>query len=312
MDSIARWTGRRVLVTGGTGFVGQRLLAQAIAHKVDVYSVSLSGKAPIGSKAYAVDLRDKTRLRGVIQQIRPAGVFHLAAGGVAYGTGDLNTLLQVNALGLENLLSAIEATDLRCPVIIAGSGLEYAPSERPMAEDDPLRPLTPYGVSKAAATLIAQYYARKIPITVLRLFNVYGNGEKSPRLTPYIIECALNRTPIELTGCEQRRDYTYVEDVAEAFWRAAALSAPEGELRVMNVASGKIIALRTFVEALAAILTEYDLTPQLVFGAKPYRPDEPMVYAANIVRMESLLGWTPSTPLETGLRLTVEAALERA
>lgn len=312
MESIANWEGQRILVTGGNGFVGRRLLEQAKTHNIDIHNLSLSGEVPFGVKSHKVDLRSLPEIQGVIKQVQPKAVLHLAAGGVAYGSADLNSLLHVNTLGLENLLHAVQANKLVIPVVIAGSGFEYAPSDHLAKENDPLQPFTPYGVSKAAASIVAQFYSRDIPITMLRLFSLYGVGEKVPRLAPYIIQSTINGRPVELTMCEQERDYTYVDDAAEAFWRVLTLPDPTNGLRVINISSGTVITLRTFVETLADILDKYGYTSELHFGARPYRTGESMFYAANINRMRALLCWSPTTTIEIGLEKMVEVALEQS
>jgi nucleoside-diphosphate-sugar epimerase len=194
-------------------------------------------------------------------------------------------------------------------VALAGSGFEYAPQERPISEQDPVEPFSAYGVSKAAAGLCARFYAAQMPITLLRLFSVYGTGEKEPRLVPYIISSAKKAEQVELTNCEQVRDYLYVEEAAESFWRALS-QPPSGQcLRTLNVGSGSAITLRHLVNKLVDILTEKGLRPHILFGAKPYRPDEPMTYAPNIICLKRTLGWSPSKPLSEGLSKTVESMI---
>src|SRR5207249_4422828 len=116
----------------------------------------------------------------------PEAVLHLAAAGVAYGNSAITDLLTVNVAGLDGLLAAISEVGA-CPVVVAGSGFEYAPQEHAIGETDEIGPVCSYGVSKAAATLTANWYAGRMPITLLRIFSVFGAGEREPRLLPHIV-----------------------------------------------------------------------------------------------------------------------------
>ncbi len=299
----------RILVTGGTGFIGQHVLRQAAGVQIEVYSLSTHrGQVP-GIQYIRADLRDRGQLFRILSEVRPTGVLHLAAAGVSAGTDGIAHLLSNNVIGTENLLGAVHAAKLQVPVVIAGSGAEYASQQRPISEDDPVAPATGYGVAKAAAALCANWYARHFPITLLRLFNVYGPGEKTPRLVPYIVSRTQAGDPVELTSCEQIRDFVHAADVAQSFWRVLARPPQDRSMLVLNVGSGKPLTLRTFVEVVRRLLQEKKLEPTIVFGARPYRPGEPMTYMADTTRLRQYLGWTPGIQLDAGLRQTVESLL---
>ena len=250
---------------------------------------------------HAGEIEDAARVAEVVAEVAPAGIIHLAAAGVSYGQTDVDAMCRMNVLGLANVLEA--ACQLASPpaVVCAGSGFEYAPLDRARRENDALLPNSAYGASKAAATAIASFYAARLPVTVLRPFSIYGAGEPAGRLAAYVIAKTRAGEPVDLTPAEQLRDYAEVGDVAEAFWRALAQPPAIGALRALNVGSGEVITLRAFVEAVADVLRRAGFTPDLRFGARPYRSDEMMNYTADISLLRSTLGWTPPTPLATGL-----------
>ncbi|MDP9347871.1 MAG: NAD(P)-dependent oxidoreductase, partial [Gemmatimonadota bacterium] len=252
------------------------------------------------------DLREREQVFEVVRRIAPEGVLHLAAAGVSYGGEGFGEMLRTNVLGTENLLAAVDSLEGKPPMVMAGSGYEYVPQDRPIRETDPLGPTSEYGVAKAAASLCAALYARWIPVTLLRLFNVYGPGEKEPRLIPYIVRAALRGETVKLTAGEQIRDYVYVEEAAESFWRALNTSPEDATLRVLNVGMGAGVPLRGFVEQLVAVLARRGIHPRVVFGARSYRPDEPMVYAANTAQLRRTLGWSPSVSVREGLERTLD------
>jgi nucleoside-diphosphate-sugar epimerase len=220
---------------------------------------------------------------------------------------EFSEMLRSNTLGTDNLLSAAKSLKEPPPVVVAGSGYEYAAQARHLTESDPIFPSSPYGISKAAATFCAANYSAYIPITVLRIFNVYGPGERLPRLLPYIVENASLGNPVELTPCEQIRDFVYVGDVASLFWRALESSPSDGQLRILNLGSGSAAPLKSFVCTVAHVLEKRGLKVRLKFGARPYKPGEPMYYAADTSRLRSTLGNLQFTAFDAGIGKTLEA-----
>lgn len=306
MGTLADLKGRRVLVTGATGFVGRQVLTQGLALGVELHALSRAEQHSDDVRWWKGDLLDADAIKRVLSQVSPDGILHLAADGVAYGATRNRDVIRVNLEGMAALLDAVWHAGI-CPHFVsASSGFEYAPQNRPLREDDPIVPNSVYGVSKAAATQLARLYASSFPITVLRLFSLYGPGEREPRVVPYIIAQTQRGLPVELTPGEQVRDYTYVKDAAEGFWRALASTPANPAFRAWNLASGVCITLRSFLEILGHLLLERGLMPNLQFGARPYRPDELMTYAADIGLLRSMLAWSPSTSLMTGFSEMVD------
>lgn len=301
------WTGGRVLLTGATGFVGQH--AVAYGRRAGVEMVAFGRRAPEAAGVAWCEgaLEDAASVQRAVQQVQPAGIIHLAAAGVSYGSGSVSDLLRVNAGGLAHLLEAAATLATPPAVVCAGSGFEYAPLPRARWEDDALRPNTAYGASKAAASAVASYYAAQLPLTLLRPFSIYGRGEPAGRLAAYVIAKTRAGEEIDLTAGEQLRDYAEVGDVAEAFWHALAARPPAGELRVLNLASGERTTLRAFVELLGEMLRRQGAAPQLNFGARPYRADEMMDYTADVSQLRATLPHTMRTSLRAGLERMVAA-----
>lgn len=309
MDMQRAFHGCRVFLTGATGFVGSHAVELGRALGAEIHILARGPVICPGITVWRGDLIQGIQIRKILAEVKPDAILHLAAAGVAYGTPLVSDLLRVNAGGFASLLEAAVSLELRPAVVVAGSGFEYASQTRPLKETDPISPSSTYGVSKSAASMVASLHADRMPITVLRLFSLYGPGEREPRVAPYVIAQAKKHQSIELTPGTQIRDYTYVRDAAEAFWRALAIPPHSGSLRVLNVASGRSVTLRCFVELLAEQMAERGLCPDLRFGARPFRPDERMHYEADISLLKKTLGWSPATSLEDGLARTVEALL---
>jgi nucleoside-diphosphate-sugar epimerase len=309
VGTTSDWRGRKVLITGATGFIGRHLVERALRDEATVTTLSRTPANIPGTDAHlTVDIGDREATQRAIGELQPDAILHAASSGVSENTEFLE-MLRSNVAGTDNLLSASRSLKKPPAVVIAGSGYEYALQSRPLTEDDPINPASAYGISKAAATFCAANYSAEIPITVLRIFNVYGPGEHTPRLLPYIVENAKLGKSIELTPCEQIRDFVYVRDIASIFWRALECMPEDNHLRILNVGSGSAVPLKSFVCTVARVLEERGLKIRVKFGARPYKPGEPMYYAANISRLWSILGSLQPTAFDTGIRQTLEASL---
>jgi len=301
------WRGRKVLITGATGFIGRHLVEQGLHTGATVITNSRSPAQMCNASAHIVmDLGNRAEVLRVIRELEPAAIMHAASAGVSEKVG-LVDLLRTNVIGTDNLLAAADSLPERPTVVIAGSGYEYAAQSRPLTEDDPVFPTSPYGISKAAAAFCAAIYAKRMPVTVLRIFNVYGPGERLPRLLPYIVENAKLGNVAELTACEQVRDFVYVRDLASLFWRALEFPPKERRLRILNMGSGSPMPLKQFVMLIVGDLRAKGLQPQVRFGTRPYGENEPMYYAAETTQLLRALGTLPATPLEMGIQESVGA-----
>ena len=307
MGTTDDWRGRRVLITGATGFVGRHLVERALQSGAVVTTLSrFKAEIPSVSAHLVIDIGNYAEVSRAIKELVPTAIIHAASSGVTEKAEFLE-MLRSNVAGTDNLLSAAASLSKPPSVVMAGTGYEYATQPRPLTEDDPILPASPYGISKAAATYCAAHYATGMPITVLRIFNVYGPRERLPRLLPYIVQNARLGNPVEVTACEQVRDFIYVRDLASIFWHALECSPENGRLRILNVGSGSPLPLRDFVCTVVRILQEKGVNAQVKFGARPYRAGEPMYYAADTSRLYETLGRPRFTPVETGIREFVEA-----
>ena len=284
----------KALVTGARGFVGPYLTAHLESMGDEVIGVDTD-----------MDIVDAEAVRSRLADEMPDVVYHLAA---ASHVGDSwhapTEVLRINTEGTLNvLLAAHEAGAER--VVIIGSAEQYGQvpeSMLPITEDTPLRPVSPYGASKAAAEMLGSYMVRgrDFPVVLVRAFNHLGPGQ-SDRL----VGSALARQVAEneRRGSEEilagdlspRRDFTDVRDVVRAYRLLAERGVP-GE--AYNVCSGRAVAIRE----LADTLIELAGSPmKVVLDAERLRPvDVPVVLGDN-AKIVRDTGWTPEIPLEQTL-----------
>jgi UDP-glucose 4-epimerase len=189
-------------------------------------------------------------------------------------------------------------------LIHVGSAAEYGAADGDLREDTPARPTTLYGQTKLAGTsaLADRCTARGLPGLTARLFTVYGPGEHAGRLLPSLLTCARSGESLPLTAGLQQRDFTYVEDVAEGLLRLGLSHGEPGA--IVNLATGRLTAVREFVETAAEILSLP--AGRLQFDALPVRPDEMQHDPVNVNRLYQRTGWRPETTIHDGILKTTK------
>ena len=298
------------LVTGGAGFIGSTLVDRLLAggHRVDVVDDLSTGSLANLAEARAtsghdlsfhrLDIRDEG-ICELMAHRRPEVVFHLAAQTDVRVSVDRPAFdAEVNVIGTLNVLEGARSAGSTKVVFAASGGTLYGePDDLPVRESAPHRPLSPYGVAKKAAGdyLAAYRELHGLEFTALALANVYG-----PRQDPHgeagVVAIFAGRL---LAGEQctifgdgsQTRDFVYVDDVVDAFARAAT----RGSGLLMNVGTGLETSVRALHDTMAAA-AGVDRMP--TYG--PARPGELARSALHPGRAEIHLGWKPWTTLEAG------------
>jgi nucleoside-diphosphate-sugar epimerase len=299
----------RYLVTGCAGFIGSHLVDVLLDGGQEVVGVdSFSDYYPRQTKeaniASALGRAEFTLVDGDLTALDlralvggVAGVFHLAARpGVRSSWGDpFSDYLRDNLLATQRLFEAAVEAGIR--VVFASSSSVYGNAERyPTAEDDPLLPISPYGVTKLACEHLARAYGDNfgLEVVALRYFTVYGPRQRPDMAFCRIIEALRTGTPFHLTGTgEQSRDFTFVGDAVAATLAAMKLAAPG---TVYNVGGGSEATLNDVLG-----LAEKLGGRRLEVGRGPASAGDVYRTAADTSRIRTELGWEPQTPLAEGL-----------
>jgi nucleoside-diphosphate-sugar epimerase len=303
-SSSSAWEGKRTLVSGATGFIGQHLVRRLVGAGAQVWAGVFAGEAvervnalPQEAMGIPLDVRDADAVRRAIEASSPSVVFHLAAIGVTDPNGDPHDALAVNVGGTLHLLDALSRAGCDRAVLV-GTCYEYGSREAREALD----PFNFYAASKVAAWAFARAYWHvvQLPVVVARPFQVYGPGQARETLIPSAIRAALTGADFPMTPGEQRRDFILVDDVVTGL--LASATAPGAEGQSLDLGTGRGTPVRQVVE------TIWDLTDaqgRVLPGALPYRPGAPMTLAADAEHTERLIGWRARTPLRAGLQTTI-------
>ncbi len=308
----------KVLVTGGGGFIGSNLVRALVEQGDDVRvldNFSTGNRMNLAELANDVEivegeLRSYERVHAATRGVEV--VFHQGAlPSVPRSVQDPLTTSAVNVEGTLNVLLAARDEGVR-RVICASSSSVYGNSgDLPRFETANPDPISPYGVSKLAAERYCVSFSRVYPLqtVALRYFNVFGPNQdptsQYAAVVPRFITAIADGRPVAIYGDgEQRRDFTYVENVVEANVLAAVTEGVSGA--VLNVATGRPTSVNELAETIGSLLGR-----SVERDDQPERTGDVRDSWADVTRSRDLLGWAPRIGLEEGLRLAAEFFLQR-
>lgn len=296
----------RLVVTGGTGFLGSACVRVALDRGHDVHVVA-RGPAPLpaGATLHQHDLLRDPPV-DLLREVQPTHLLHLAwrATPGVYWTAPENAQWVESSLALLSAFAQFGGTR----AVIAGSCAEYDWTDGGLFTEGatPLRPATPYGAAKNSLRVKAEAHAARsgLELAWARLFFLYGPGEHPDRLVPYVIQQLLAKQPALCTEGWQRRDFLHVDDGAAALLALAESDVPGA----VNIAAGEAVEVRAIILRLAELCGAPDLVR---FGARATGNGDPELILADVSRLRSEVGWTSRIDLEAGLRSTVQLWKER-
>jgi UDP-glucose 4-epimerase len=308
----------RCLVTGGCGFVGSALVHRLLAESCEVLVVddfSRGSRENLGADhdRLRVIRQDVTNGLGrIFSSFQPQAVFHLAAlHFIPDCDADPASCLRVNVDGTRSVLKAMAGLRGPACLVLASSAAVYAPADGPHQEqDDSLGPVDVYGHSKRWAEELAAGFAARTGtgVAIARLFNVFGPGETNPHFIPSLICQMRAGETVRLGNLSTKRDYVFVDDVADALLRLARYCGDghgaHGQAVTVNVGSGRAYSCHEVVEALAGSSMNADAPAGVAPITDPsrLRPVDRPTLLADPTLAQKLLDWAPRTSLADGLR----------
>ncbi|MDD5438727.1 MAG: GDP-mannose 4,6-dehydratase [Candidatus Omnitrophica bacterium] len=297
------------MVTGSTGFIGSQLVRRLIKNGEKVHII-LRKEArtwrinDILDKVtcHSSDLSDPGELATIVENVRPAVIYHLATNGAYSYQNEADKIIQTNILGTWNLLKAASRIDYEL-FINTGSSSEYGFKKLPMKETDLLEPASYYAATKSSQTLLCAHVAReeKKPIVTLRPFSVYGPYEEPTRFIPTLMDALYFKKTMNLVSPKTARDYIYVDDMVEAYLLVDRLKQFAGE--IFNIGTGVQSSVQEAVEKAVKVTGK---RTDLSWKAMQPRMWDTDTWVADIAKAKKLLNWSPKVTFEKGLSLTWE------
>jgi len=306
----------KILITGITGFVGSHL-AEYLLKKDPSFSIygtyrwrsRMENINHIKEKLNMVecDLHDSGSVRRMMEQVKPEWIFHLAAQSYVLSSWHAPAdTISNNIIGQLNILESMRELEIECRMLIAGSSEEYGlvkPDELPIKETNPLRPMSPYAVSKVGQDMLAyQYYmSYSFHLIRTRAFNHSG-----PRRGDVFVESNFakqivdiekgKKEPVVRVGnLKAKRDFTDARDIVRAYYLALEKGKP-GD--VYNICSGKTISIQDLLDILvskAGVEIKIEIDPNRL------RPSDVPVLLGDYTKFNKLTGWKPEIPFEKTL-----------
>ena len=300
---------KRVILTGGTGFVGANLARRLLRDGHEVHLLVRPNYQPWRIEEVRSDVRlhelhlhEAEAVARVVGQIRPDWVFHLAVHGAYSWQTDWEQMVRTNIQ--DTMSMVIACLNTGCEAFVnTGSSSEYGFKDHAPAESEPLEPNSHYAVTKAAATMFCRQTAqsRRVHLPTLRLYSVFGPYEDPGRLLPTLIMYGLKGELPPLVNPDVARDFVYVDDVVEAYLLAANVRTPEWG-PIYNLGTGVQTTLRDAVEVARQTMR---IAPEPVWNTMPNRTWDANVWVSDNRKIRAQLGWQPRSTFAEGFRLMV-------
>ncbi len=306
----------KVLITGITGFAGSHLADYILENHqdVEVYGIvrwrsRMDNILHIQDKitSFEADLKDMGSLKKCLAEIKPDRIFHLAAQSFvpASWTCPAETFA-INSIGQINLFESVLSLNLVPRIQIAGSSEEYGqvfPDEVPMKETNPLRPLSPYAVSKVAQDLLGWQYFKSYGMNVIRTRGFNHTGPRRgdvficSNFAKQIAEIEKGkREPVLYVGnLEAKRDFTDVRDMVQAYWLSLE-KCEAGE--AYNIGTGKFYSMSKVVEMLVSMS---DVEIETRIDPTRLRPSDVPILLSDSSKFRAATGWEPKIPFRQSL-----------
>ncbi|MFA5377913.1 MAG: GDP-mannose 4,6-dehydratase [Dehalococcoidia bacterium] len=307
----------RVLITGGAGFVGSHLAEhiKTIQPDAQIFAADrwLTRKDNISHLMWMInyrefDMTDYGSMLNLVREVMPDRIFHLAAQSFVPNSWQAPAeTMNTNIMGELNLFEAVRAAGINPAIQVAGSSEEYGlvlPDETPIRETNPLRPLSPYAVSKIAQDYLGYQYWQSYGMRIVRTraFNHTGPRRGEQFATSSFarqvaeIEAGLRTAHIMVGNLDAERDFTDVRDIVRGYWM---LTEPHvvRDGCVFNLCSGTHRTMRQVIETIIQV-SGMTKPVELIVDPDRQRPsDVPLLYG-DYTKMREITGWAPVIPFE--------------
>ncbi len=291
---------KKLLVFGGTGFIGHHLLKRSVKENFLTTSVSTSRPTTLRKvkkvKYLVCDVRKFNNLK---KKIKSDFDYVVNLSGYIQHTNK-NTIIKTHLQGCKNIVNIFKNRNIKS-FIQMGTCLEYGNLKSPQKEKAKCRPKTKYAKSKLKSNefLKKMFNKNSFPFTSLRLYQAYGPNQKFDRLIPFIIKSCLKNKKFACSTGIQIRDFIYIEDLINLIFKIFKNKNARGKL--YNVGSGKPVQVKKVIRSIVKILK----SGQPQYGQIKMRKDEIKNLYPDIGKVKKEIKWYPQTSLSEGLRKTI-------
>ena len=291
----------KILILGGTGFIGYHLAKEALRRRFQVFS--LSKNAPV-KKRYLKKVKyiiaDISNKNFINKKIKKNFQYVVNLAGYVDHSDKLKTY-KSHYLGCKNISNFFLKKKIK-KFIQVGSSMEYGLAKSPQKENFKCKPKSIYGRAKFLSTnhLLNLYLKKKFPVTVVRLYQVYGPCQDLNRFMPIIIDSCKNNKNFSCSHGKQFRDFLYIDDLIKAFF--LILKNPETEGEIFNIGFGRPLKIRSIIDRILGYYKSGN--PQ--FGKIKLRKEEQMKIYPDISKAKKLLKWKPKINFIKGLAKTIQ------
>ncbi|OAN45257.1 epimerase [Chloroflexus islandicus] len=312
-------TTKRILVTGGAGFIGSELVTQlaAAGHRVIVVDTLVNGKRANLAHLHdaevelaVVDIRDRDAMARLLRGVEI--VYHLACLGVRHSLHDPFENHDVNATGTLILLDVARRAEVPRFVYVSSSEVYGTARWAPMTEEHPTFPMTVYGGGKLAGECYTRAFweSYRYPTVVVRPFNSFGprshhEGDSGEVIPKFMLRAMAGKPMIIFGDGTQTRDFTYVSDTARGILLAGMVESAVGG--TFNIGQGREISINELARTVAEVIGHPDAP---VIHDEP-RPGDVLRLYADSSRAQQVLGFAPTVSLREGLQRLREWYLSR-
>lgn len=304
------WNRKRVLITGGYGFVGRWVCRALAPAEVELHIVDLvpNSAVEIQHTFHQTDLRDLAATSGLVGSLRPAAIIHLA-GQPGVGSSHDNPVgaFEANVLATFNVLEACRRHGGVESVVAVSSNHVYGEQhQRPTPEDAPLNGVGMYAASKLAADVLARAYGKTygVPVGIARMTNSYGGDDHHVThiITATILSALNGEPPVIKQSGRDVKGYLYIEDTAEGLLSVAEGVAGSPDLRgeAFNLVPNEAVTVIDLVRTILRVAGK-EAEPTILSSSAPFEHE----HLAND-KARKLLGWAPGHDLAAGLRKTLD------
>ena len=283
---------KRILVTGHKGFIGSALMS--VLRQCELFEII--GLSRSDGKNL-LDFKSIADLQGVDKIVHLAGSV-----GVMRSWSNPCETYQNNIIPTLNILEY--ARIRKTPVIYMSSYVYGTPVYLPIDELHPINCRNPYSCSKRQAEMLCEAYSRdfRIPVTILRPFNIYGPGQTQESLISHVIRQAKEKHSIEVKDLRPKRDYLYIDDLTDAFLKVICSESEHMGVETYNLGFGKSYSVQDIIDMTLQMISK----KISVRSSKEYRPNEIMDCYSNSQKFSEHFGWKPQTNLVEGITKLLE------